>query len=70
MSQISILDENCKEVFGSTSKVRYDAYTDEELASDEFFWNQLELIVKMKNKDYLYHFMNARSDYIERMSGM
>ena len=57
-------------IFGSASKIQYEAYTDEELDSDEFFWNQLRLIVDMKNMQYFHHFMGRRSDYLDRMAGM
>lgn len=69
MSQSGLLDDS-PEIFGSKNKSRYDSYTDEELDSDEFFWNQLNVIVRMKNMDYFYHFINARSEYINRMAGM
>ncbi len=59
-----------KPIYGSTSKVRYEAYTDEELDSEEFFWNQLKTIAHMKNMEYLYHFLNVKSKYIEKNSGM
>lgn len=59
-----------KQIYGAVSKIRYEAYTDEELDSDEFFWNQLKLIIEMKNMEYFYHFINARSDYITRTSDM
>jgi len=68
MSQCSPFEG--KEAFGSRSKIRYEPYTDEELASDEFFWNQLNTIVYLRNKEYFYHFINARSAYIDKMSGM
>lgn len=63
-------DPKTKEIFGSRSKTRYDHYTDEELESDEFFWNQLKVIVAMKNYEYFNHFIHARSDYINRMAQM
>lgn len=69
MSQAGPIDSNSV-VFGSQSKTRYEPYTDEELASEEFFWNQMKVIIEMKNIEYFYHFLNARLDYIERMSGM
>ena len=68
MSQIQH-DPNMKRVFGSESKTRYEPYTDEELDSSEFFWNQMHLIVQMRNIEYFYHFWRAKSDYIDRMSG-
>lgn len=58
------------EIFGSRSKTKYEPYTDEELDSDEFFWNQMEVIVRMKNMEYFYHFLQARSNYLDKMSGM
>lgn len=63
-------DPNMKEVYGSRSKIVYEPYTDEELASDEFFWNQLKIIVEMKNTEYLNHFMHKKSEYISRMARM
>ena len=63
-------DPTMNEVFGSRSKTRYESYTDEELASDEFFWNQMRVIVDMKNMEYFNHYMNALNNYIDRMSGM
>ena len=59
-----------KEVFGSRNKVKYEPYTDEELESDEFFWNQLNTIVYLKNKEYLYYFLGKISDHIEKELGM
>ncbi len=64
------LCEKEKEIFGSRSKTRYDPYTDEELSSDEYFWNQMKIIVEMKNMEYFTYFNCSRLDYIERMSGM
>lgn len=66
MSQIG----NMKEVLGSRSKIVYEPYTDEELSSDEFFWNQLSLVTELKNMEYFWHFINAKEEYIEKMSGM
>ena len=63
-------DEGGKEVYGSRSKTTYEPYTDDELASDEYFWNQLQTIVFLKNEEYFNRFMRSRDDYIEKMSGM
>lgn len=59
-----------KEIFGSRNKKCYEPYTDEELESDEFFWNQLKVIVELKDIYYFHHFINARSKYIEKEAGM
>jgi hypothetical protein len=63
-------DPSMKVIFGSTSKTSYEPYTDEELDSVEFFWNQLRVIVDMRNMEYFYHFVHERSKYIDRTSGM
>jgi len=67
MSQIGKLEN---EIFGSKSKLKFESYTENELNSDEFFWNQLKIIVEMKNKEYFYHFMNSLHNHIEDKSGM
>jgi hypothetical protein len=69
MSQAGI-PEDTQVIFGSKNKMHFEPYTDEELDSDEFFWNQMKLIVDMRSMEYFNHFNYARSQYIERMSGM
>lgn len=63
-------DPNSKEMFGSSSKIRFEPYSQEELASDEFFWNQLSLIAKIKNMEYFYYFMSERGKYLDEMADM
>jgi hypothetical protein len=57
-------------ICGSENKMRFEPYTDEELGSEEFFWEQMKLIVKMRSIEYFTHFNNARSQYIDKMCGM
>lgn len=71
MSQLGLEEDNSqKAIYGAVSKTRYESYNDEELASDEFFWNQLRIIVEMKNKEYFYYFLHEKEKYIERMSDL
>lgn len=70
MSQAGPLDSNKKEAFGAGSKVKYEPYSEEELASVEYFWNQMRTIVLMKDYEYLCHFWRMHSDYIERHAGI
>lgn len=62
--------ENIKNFKFPVNKKRFDPYTPEELESDEFFWSQLELIVRLRDEDYFNHFMRERDKYICEGSGM
>ena len=63
-------DPTMKKIPGTQSKIKFENYTDEELADEEFFWNQLKLVAQMKNVEYFYFFMNSFSNFIEKQSGM